>query len=584
MKKNILLLFLGITFSLNAQDIKISVPLATQEQSNWCGVAASQCVLRYYPPNRLIQQCVIMEWVRQGATNSCCEVPTPQYCNHGIDLYGTTGSVQAILSYFGAINSIEYMGSLWTDRIGAYLSNDRLLIISLENKYSYKLHGVVVYGMDVGFGRDLIYYMDPSPNSAGWEKDTYFELTTGFQYGWYWFETLVIGNALYPDHCFNCQFDPDLKEEGYDCGGPCQPCNSTPPGDHCKNHRHDPDLGETGIDCGGKDCPECDDCNNCTQDPGEDAIDCGGSCTPCMHVGGVPDEKNIINTAQLTSEVKAYKKITAGGATTVTSGKKVTFITDKTGSIVLLPGFTAESGSNFSTQMKDLSEYKRLCGGSICYDHHLSDAIVAPYYGYLDYLKIYNLRYAVSMGYCIYKRDGYAPDPIHCVTNYKINRDYDELSLWDCVTGAGDNPKGIVRYKIDYSIDYCNNARFISSHNFYVDYSNFKSLTEEPEEPENLDTPQSSSSVSLKIQDKNIAPSFSILPNPNPGTFQLSTSFPLSAIGNLKITNLMGVTVYETQNVTSPTIQLQNSALGMFFVVIILKDGSQLTQKMMIQR
>ena len=74
-----------------------------------------------------------------------------------------------------------------------------------------------------------------------------------------------------------------------------------------------------------------------------------------------------------------------------------------------------------------------------------------------------------------------------------------------------------------------------------------------------------------------------IYPNPNPGTFQLETNFPLSAIGNLKITNLMGATVYETQNVASNTVQLQNPTAGTFFVIMILKDGAVLTRKMVVQ-
>ena len=92
---------------------------------------------------------------------------------------------------------------------------------------------------------------------------------------------------------------------------------------------------------------------------------------------------------------------------------------------------------------------------------------------------------------------------------------------------------------------------------------------EEPEEPK---TPPQFSH-----------PFFSIIPNPNSGTFQLETNFSLSEISNLKISNLMGVPVYEAQNLSSNTIQLQNSASGMFFVVIILKDGNMLTQKMMVQ-
>jgi len=46
----------------------------------------------------------------------------------------------------------------------------------------------------------------------------------------------------------------------------------------------------------------------------------------------------------------------------------------------------------------------------------------------------------------------------------------------------------------------------------------------------------------------------------------------------------MGATVYESQNVTEHTIQLQNSASGQYFVVMILKDGNVLTQKMVVQR
>jgi hypothetical protein len=75
-----------------------------------------------------------------------------------------------------------------------------------------------------------------------------------------------------------------------------------------------------------------------------------------------------------------------------------------------------------------------------------------------------------------------------------------------------------------------------------------------------------------------------LYPNPNPGIFQLETNFPLSDIANLKIINLLGATIYETQNLSSNTIQLPNFASGLHFVVIILKDGSLLTQKTMVQR
>jgi len=76
----------------------------------------------------------------------------------------------------------------------------------------------------------------------------------------------------------------------------------------------------------------------------------------------------------------------------------------------------------------------------------------------------------------------------------------------------------------------------------------------------------------------------SIYSNPNFGTFQIETNFPISDIDNLKITNLLGVPVYESQNITSNTIQLPKSVPGLHFVIVFLKDGTVLTQKMMIQK
>jgi hypothetical protein len=75
---------------------------------------------------------------------------------------------------------------------------------------------------------------------------------------------------------------------------------------------------------------------------------------------------------------------------------------------------------------------------------------------------------------------------------------------------------------------------------------------------------------------------FILLPNPNPGTFQIETNFPLTEVAHLKITNTLGITVYETRHLVSNEIQLQNTCTGLYFVVMILKNGSVLTQKMMV--
>jgi len=75
---------------------------------------------------------------------------------------------------------------------------------------------------------------------------------------------------------------------------------------------------------------------------------------------------------------------------------------------------------------------------------------------------------------------------------------------------------------------------------------------------------------------------FNLLPNPNSGTFQIETNFPVSHISNLKVINTLGITVYETQHLVSNEIQLQNSCTGLYFVLVTLNDGKMLTQKMMV--
>ena len=90
--------------------------------------------------------------------------------------------------------------------------------------------------------------------------------------------------------------------------------------------------------------------------------------------------------------------------------------------------------------------------------------------------------------------------------------------------------------------------------------------------------------VSSKESNIGITPNIKLHPNPNNGTFNIDANFPLSDIANFKVINLLGIPIYETQNITSNTVQLQNSVSGQFFVIMILKDGSVLTQRMVIQK
>jgi hypothetical protein len=284
--------------------------------------------------------------------------------------------------------------------------------------------------------------------------------------------------------------------------------------------------------------------------------------------------------------VKAFNKITACCATTVASGNDVSFITENTGSIVLLPGFTAENGSNFRTQMKDLSKDKRLCG-AICHDYTLPAGFTKP----PNSLYIYNLNYALEFRCDIYKsnEEYICGEYIYSYIISNIDSEGD-FYIWDGLAGTGYNgsnvPPDRAYYKMKYSIYYCNGAANLNhkEHNFYVDYAYERSLPEESGETEPSPQFFPPNPNDIQLPSATAPPNFSIIPNPNTGSFQLETNFPLSDIASLKITNPLGITVYTDQDVIEHTLQLQNSSSGLYFVIVMLNDGSMLTQKMVVQR
>ena len=561
MKKYILLFLLGITGTLNAQP---NIELAVEGVSTypgrfkWCSAAVAECVLKYH--NKNYDQCEIMDYLRTAFNifggnapnaNSCCGPDHPGFshpCDQGVPLgfKNEQVSVKHILWHFGNIPSKT--DTIWmnTYNFEQDLIKDQPPIVQWYLWTTGDAHVVVVCGIT---DWDHIHYMDPADGKITWDN----------------WNSFMSNN----DHCYVGALR-------------CESCTRDLPC-HCFNGEQDGD--ETGLDCGGS-CPECyipppppPGCDNCIKDQGEEQIDCGGpNCPPCEDV---PQVRTITNTNQLRSKTMAFKRITASGATTVASGKNISFITEEDGAIVLLPGFTAATGSTFSTQRwEDLSGYSRICGDpciskktfppTVCRDRNDS-------WFYID-----NLLNAVQFRYNIC--DIPNGDTCRFIYGDVINVSHNgRVILWDGKTGAI-NTHGEVTYFIYYSVTFCYGTPYNNADMFVVKNCGSKSLTEESEEPEDLDTPQFSSSDNLKIQDKMSAPSLSIIPNPNPGVFQLEANFPLSDIADFKITNFLGVSVYETKNLVSNTIQLQNSASGMFFVVIVLKDGNMLTQKMMVQR
>jgi len=566
MNKYILLLFMGLTCSLNAQVIEIkNVRYFKQEKTEWCSAAVSQCVLFYRGITQ--GQCDIMNYIKSVDASFgpiCCPDPPsnlPYNCNKGVDLgpVYAPASVYGILKYFGNFHHLLSAVPFEIDQIKTELQLKNPIIAQWDYEDGERVaHVVVIYGINRDNINDSIYYMDPAPiignEGGGLRKLPYNEFKKEGKRKWNL--SLSYGGCFgawkgdypCPCHCYNGRWDPEYGEMGVDCGYPCPPCIYIPP---------DPSVM----------------CSDCIHGGYEDGIDCGGPyCRPCSDV---PEELIISYIEPSLSDEKymALKKITTQGNLTVQSGKKVSFITEEEGTIVLRPGFKAVQNCTFTTQRKDLSEYMRDCPEKFCaIRHSIATHCTRANYPYNHPLDILRLYYAVEIKYKIYNGNEVVLDRVKKI----LNNGY--IYLWDCQDGAN----GTVSYTIDYTVTYCNGTKQNYTHWFTVINSFAKSLTDTPDDPETSTSPLANN-ITLPIENTT-TPSFVIIPNPNPGTFQIETNFSLSDITNLKIINSLGATVYETQNLFLNTIQLPTSVSGLHFVVAMLKTGTVLTQKMMVQR
>ena len=342
-----------------------------------------------------------------------------------------------------------------------------------------------------------------------------------------------------------------------------------------------------------------DPCRDCIRNNDEEGIDCGGPCPPCEHA---PNYKSYVTTTNsLPTTTYAIKNITAGtpnGAASikVLSGQNVNFYT--AGTIDLLPGFEVLSGGTFNATRKggileitaDCNEY---CTPEIytAYDRwcpwpwpHTNGIFVVDVANVLkvslEVYRRYNTQYVIDeIGDFVYSnsvdgQDGLLPlwDLIECESPEYLKHDNKIYKYW--------------AYVEVYPCEWGGTRYWYYWRKFIVvnawpphDKVKYESTNELEDINQFLHT-----DIDNMYKKVDSAPNFIIIPNPNSGTFQLETNFPLSEIGNLKIINSLGISVYETQSLSSNTIQLQNSASGMFFVVIVLKDGNMLTQKMMVQR
>jgi hypothetical protein len=172
MKKYIIALA-TIFYSIVTYAQVLTVPLATQEQTNWCWAACSKCVLGHYGQN--YSQCQIAEYTRTVATwndygpSNCC-VNASNGCNWVNYNWGQTGSIQDILQHFGSIVNVG-SAVFTTSQITTEVAANHLFIPHWQWT-SGGGHFVVGHGIAGSGSSATIYYMNPAPGE-GFHFSTY---------------------------------------------------------------------------------------------------------------------------------------------------------------------------------------------------------------------------------------------------------------------------------------------------------------------------------------------------------------------------------------------------------------------------
>ena len=169
MKKRVFLLtpFLLLFFVSNGLATVLNVPEKFQEQNQWCWAGSAQAVLSYY--GTTVAQCDMADFARinngWGADN-CCSNPTGVICNQPNYMYGTAGSLQAIMVNWG-VNSNSMATYLSQPTVGSETDAGRPFVMRF-GWYGGGGHFLVGRGLEV----NNVYYMDPWPGN-GYTISTY---------------------------------------------------------------------------------------------------------------------------------------------------------------------------------------------------------------------------------------------------------------------------------------------------------------------------------------------------------------------------------------------------------------------------
>jgi hypothetical protein len=171
-----------------AQWRTLSVPVVTQEHSQWCWSASSKAVLNYY--SKTPSQCQIANWA--FGLNYACGNSTFNWnsnANQPNSLYGTSGSVQAILQNWGLSNSALASSLSWSAVVSDINANRPFVI-----RYGWTSGGghiMVGTGYETYNGVNYVYIMNPWPGEGATYR-TYSSAVSASDHRWTHTERLTV--------------------------------------------------------------------------------------------------------------------------------------------------------------------------------------------------------------------------------------------------------------------------------------------------------------------------------------------------------------------------------------------------------
>jgi hypothetical protein len=190
-------LIVGATLALAlpmamAQWRTLSVPLTTQEHSQWCWAGSSKAVLSYYWAN-YPSQCQIVNWA-YGLNYACGNAVFDwnSTANQPNSMYGSNGSVQNILAHWSVPNTAVTSALSWNTVVSDINANRPFVI-----RYGWTGGGghiMVGRGYETYNGTNYVYIMNPWPGE-GQTYRTYASAVNASDHAWTHTQRMNISRA-----------------------------------------------------------------------------------------------------------------------------------------------------------------------------------------------------------------------------------------------------------------------------------------------------------------------------------------------------------------------------------------------------